>query len=56
MHIVKPIHDVEKRKCDGKEHSGPLVDGIHISQVGDFDFELRCTSADAALVMCSMPV
>lgn len=47
MYIVKPINDVKKRKGDGEEHSGPLVYGIHVSQVGDFDFELRGASADA---------
>lgn len=38
VYIVQPINDVEKRKGDGEKHSGPLVYGIHISQIRDFDF------------------
>lgn len=56
MCIVKPINDVKKRKGDGEEHSGPLVYGIHVSQVGDFDFELRGASADAPLAVRAVPV
>ena len=56
MYIVKPINDVKKRKGDGEEHSGPLVYGIHVSQVGDFDFELRGASADAPLAVRAVPV
>lgn len=56
MYIVKPINDVKKRKGDGEEHSGPLVYGIDISQVGDFDFELRRASADAPLAVRAVPV
>lgn len=56
MYIVKPINDVKKRKGDGEEHSGPLVYGIHISQVGDFDFELRGAPAEAPLAVGAVPV
>lgn len=40
VHIIKPVDDVEKNESDGKHHPGPLVYGIDISQVWDFDFEL----------------
>lgn len=56
MYIVKPIHDVEKGKGDGEKHSGPLVYGIHISQVGDLDFELRGAPADAPLAVRAVAV
>lgn len=56
VYIVKPINDVEKRKGDGEKHSGPLVYGIHISQVGDFDFELGGAPADAPLAVRAGPV
>lgn len=56
MYIVKPINDVKKRKGDGEKHSGPLVYGIHVSQVGDFDFELRGAPADAPLAVRAVPV
>lgn len=56
MYIIKPINDVEKRKGDWEEHSGPLVYGVHISQVGDFDFELRGAPADAALAVRAVSV
>lgn len=38
VYIVQPINDVEKRKGNREKHSGPLVYGIHISQIRDFDF------------------
>lgn len=56
VNIVKPINDVKKRKGDREKHSGPLVYGIHISQVGDFDFELRGAPADAPLAVRAVPV
>lgn len=56
VYIVKPIHDVEKREGDGEKHSGPLVYGIHISQVGDLDFELRGAPADAPLAVRAVAV
>lgn len=56
MYIVKPINDVKKRKGDGEEHSGPLVYGIDVSQVGDLDLELRGAPADAALAVRAVPV
>lgn len=51
MYIVKPVYDVEQREGDGEKHSGPLVYGVHISQVGDLDFELRGAPADAPLAV-----
>lgn len=56
MYIVKPINDVKKGKRDGEKHSRPLVYGIHISQVGDFDFELGGAPADAPLAGHPVPV
>lgn len=56
MYVVEPINDVKKRKGDGEEHSGPLVYGIDVSQVGDFDFELRCAPADAPLAGHAVPL
>lgn len=56
VYIVKPINDVKKRKGDGEEHSGPLVYGVHISQVGDLDFELRGAPADAPLAVRAVPL
>lgn len=56
VYIVKPVNDVEKRKGDGEKHSGPLVYGIHVSQVGDFDFELRGAPADAPLAVRAVSV
>lgn len=56
VYIVKPVNDVEKRKGDGEKHSGPLVYGIHISQVGDLDFELRGAPADAPLAVRAVPL
>lgn len=40
VHIIKPIDNIKKNKSDRKDHSGPLVYGINISQIWDFDFEL----------------
>lgn len=56
VYIVKPINDIKKGKCDGEEHSGPLVYGVHVSQVRDLHFELRGTSADATLAGHPVPV
>lgn len=56
MYIVKPINDIKKRKGDGEEHSGPLVYGVHVSQVGDLHFELRGAPADAPLARYPVPV
>lgn len=56
VYIVKPINDIKKRKGDGEKHSGPLVYGIHVSQVGDLDFELGGTPADAPLAGHPVPV
>lgn len=56
VYIVKPINDIKKWKGDGKEHSGPLVYGVHVSQVRDLHFELRGASADTPLAGHPMPV
>lgn len=56
VYIVKPINDIKKWKGDGEEHSGPLVYGVHVSQVRDLHFELRGASADAPLAGHPVPV
>lgn len=56
VYIVQPINDVEKRKGNREKHSGPLVYGIHISQIRDFDFQLRGAPADAPLAVRAMAV
>lgn len=56
VYIVKPINDIKKREGDGEKHSGPLVYGVHVRQVGDLHFELRGSPADAPLAGHPMPV
>lgn len=43
--IIQPVNNIEKNKCDGKDHSGPLVYRVNISQIRDFDFDLGCPSS-----------
>lgn len=52
VHIVKPIDDVEEGKNHWEEYAGPPIYGIHISQVGDGDFQLGGTSSQAAFLLC----
>lgn len=52
VHIVKPIDDVEEGKNHWEEYAGPPVYGIHISQVGDGDFQLGGASPQAAFLLC----
>lgn len=54
VHIIKPIDDVEEGEDYGEEYAGPPIDGIHISQVGDGDFQLGGTSSEAALLLGHM--
>lgn len=56
MYIIKPINDIKKRKGDGEKHSGPLVYGVHVRQVGDLHFELRGSPADAPFGGRPVPV
>jgi hypothetical protein len=54
VHIIKPIDDVEEGKHHREENAGPPINGIHISQVGDGDFQLRGTSPQATFLLCHM--
>lgn len=54
VHIIKPIDDVEEGKDHGEEYAGPPIYGIHISQVGDGDFQLGGASPQAAFLLCHM--
>lgn len=40
MNIIKPVDEVEEGEGRGEYNPWPSVDGIHISEVWDFDFEL----------------
>lgn len=39
--VVEPVDQVEEGEGDGEDHTGPLVDGVDVGQVGDLDLELR---------------
>lgn len=39
--IVEPVDEVEQWENGGEDDPWPAIDGVHIRQVGDFDFELR---------------
>lgn len=52
VHIVKPIDDVEEGKNHREEYAGPPIYGVHVSQVGNGDFQLGGTSPQAALFLC----
>lgn len=54
VHIIKPINDVEEGKNHWEENAGPPINGIHISQVGDGDFQLGSASSQAAFLLCHM--
>jgi len=46
--IVQPVDEVKQREHWRKDDAWPAVNGIHIRQVWDFDFELRGSSPQAA--------
>lgn len=39
--VVEPVDEVEEGENRREDDSWPAVDGVHIRQIGDFDFELR---------------
>lgn len=46
--IVEPVDEVEEWENGWEDDPWPAVDGVHICQVGDFDFELRGPPPQAA--------
>lgn len=48
--VVKPVDDVEEGEAEGEYYPWPSVDGVHIRQVWDFDFELRRSSPQAGFL------
>lgn len=46
--VVEPVDEVEQWENGGEDDSGPAVDGVHIRQVWDFNFELGGPSPQAA--------
>lgn len=38
--VVEPVNEVEQRKNGREDDARPPVDGVHVRQVGDFNFEL----------------
>lgn len=42
--IIKPVDKVEEGEGAGEYYPRPSVDGVHVSEVWDFDFELRRSS------------
>lgn len=45
--VVKPVDYVEEGEGEGENNPRPSVDGVHVGQVWDFDFELRGSSPQA---------
>lgn len=39
--VVEPVDEVEQWENGREDDPGPAVDGVHIRQIGDFNFELR---------------
>lgn len=54
VHIVKPVDDVEEGENHWEKYTGPPIDGVHISQVRDGDFQLGGTSPQATFLLCHM--
>lgn len=54
--IVEPVDEVEQWENRREYDPWPAVDGIHIRQVGDFDFELRGPPPQTAAFQLSGPV
>lgn len=54
--IVEPVDEVEQWENGGEDDPWPAVDGVHIRQVGDFDFELRGPPPQAAAFHLGSPV
>lgn len=55
VHIIKPVDDVEEGENHWEEYAGPPIYGIHISQVGNGDFQLGGASPQAAFLLCHVP-
>lgn len=56
IHVVQPVDQVEKGECGGKYYPWPSIDGVHVCEVRNFDFELRRTSAQPRLLQLRIPV
>lgn len=54
--IVEPVDEVEQWENGGKNDPWPAVNGIHIRQIRDFDFELRGPPSQATAFHLSRPV
>lgn len=54
--IVKPVDDIKETEGEGEYYPWPSVDGVHIGQVGDFDFELTGTSPQPRFLQVCVPV
>lgn len=54
--IVEPVDEVEQWENGGENDSWPAVNGVHIRQIRDFDFELRRPSSQAAAFHLGRPV
>lgn len=54
--VVKPVDDIKEGEGEREYYSWPSVDGVHISQVGDFDFELRGASLQPRFLQVCVPV
>lgn len=39
--VVKPVDDVEEGEDGWEDDPRPFVNGVHVSQVGDVDLQLR---------------
>lgn len=49
--VVEPVDDVEKGKDGGEDHPRPLIDQVHVSQVGDVDLQLRGASPQSTFLL-----
>lgn len=49
--MIQPVNNIEKNKCDGKDHPGPLVYEIDISQVRYLDSHLGCPPLQVPFLM-----
>lgn len=54
--VIEPIDKVEKWEDGGEDDPWPPVDGVHIRQIGDFDFELRGPPSQATALQLGGPV
>lgn len=54
--VVEPVDEVEQREDGREDDPWPAVDGVHIRQIGDFDFELRGPPPQTAALQLGGPV